>query len=114
MTADGFSVDLAELDELARRLLAVADGGRGHVVWRFGIDATRLAESDPLREAVTVYQRSLYAALDRLCGGAERTAAALHAIAAEYRTTDEELAARFARLADTGAGEHDGGSTAIT
>jgi len=110
----GFSVDLAELDELARRLLAVADGGRGHVVWRFGVDTGRLAESDPLREAVAVYQRSLYAALDRLCGGAERGAETLRAVAAEYRTTDEDLAARFTRLADTWAGEHDGGSTAIT
>ncbi len=110
MTDDGFSVDLAELDELARRLLAVADGGRGHVVWRFGIDATRLAESNPLREAVAVYQRSLYAALDRLCGGAEQAAAVLRTIAAEYRTADEDLAARFARLVDAGAGEHDGRS----
>ncbi|MBW4719683.1 hypothetical protein [Saccharothrix obliqua] len=105
----GFAVDLAELEAVARRLLAVADDGRGHVVWRFGIDTTRLAEDDPLRVAVAAYQRSLYAALDRLCGGAERAAARLAEVAAEYRAADDALAADFARLAE--AGERDGGAT---
>ncbi|GAB2999596.1 hypothetical protein [Saccharothrix stipae] len=98
--ADGLSVDLDELDRLARGFTAVSDDGRGHVVWRFGIDVAQLAESDPLREAVTVYQRSLHAAMDRLCGGAERTAEVLRAITAEYRRTDGELADRLAALAD--------------
>lgn len=108
----GFSVDPRELEELAGRFLAVADGGRGHVVWRFGIDAGRLDEGDPLREAVTVYQRSLYAALDRLCGGAEDAAGALRAIAAHYAEVDEELAGALGRLAAGGAGERGGDTTA--
>lgn len=109
---DGFSVDPRELEEMAGRFLAVADAGRGHVVWRFGIDAGRLGDADPLREAVTAYQRSLYAALDRLCGGAEDAAGALRAIAAHYQGVDEELAAALGRLRDGGAGERGGGTTA--
>lgn len=106
--ANGFSVDLDELEELARGFLAVADGARGHVVWRFGIDASKLPESDPLHEAVATYQRSLHAAMDRLCGGAERTGEALRAVAAQYRESDEQLADRLTALADQ-AGEGDPG-----
>jgi hypothetical protein len=107
--ANGFSVDLGELEELARGFLAVADGARGHVVWRFGIDASQLSGSDPLHDAVAAYQRSLHAAMDRLCGGAERTGEVLRAVAAQYRESDEELADRFTALADqAGAGDQGG------
>lgn len=108
--ADGFSVDLDELEGLARGFLAVADDSRGQVVWRFGIDAGHLAESDPLREAVTVYQRSLHAAMERLCGGAERTGEALRAIAAQYRETDAEVADRLTALADRSRAGDPGGT----
>ncbi len=95
----GFSVDLDEVEDLARRFLAVGEAVRGDVVWRFGVDTDRLAVDDPLRDAVTAYQDSLRRAMERLCGGAERVATALTEVAATYRAVDEGLAARLTALA---------------
>ncbi|QFZ16227.1 hypothetical protein [Saccharothrix syringae] len=90
----GFSVDPAGLEDLARRFLDVGDAVRGDVVWRFGVDTGQLAPDHPLRAAVTAYQDSLRRAMERLCGGADRVAAALFDVAA-YRVADRELAARL-------------------
>jgi hypothetical protein len=87
----------------------VADDAGGHVVWRFGIDTAQLADSDPLREAVAVYQRSLRAVMERLCGGAERTGEALHAVAARYREADGEFADRLTALAELPWADDGGG-----
>lgn len=110
---EGFSVDLVELEGLAREFLAVADAARDHVAWKFDIDASRWPQDDPLRDAVIAYQRSLREAMDRLCGGAERTAGALREVVAEYRDTDHGFAVRLESLAGvTEAGDHGGRSTA--
>ncbi|MFC6088209.1 hypothetical protein [Saccharothrix lopnurensis] len=99
MAGGGFSVDLDELADLVRKFLAVGDAVRGDVVWRFGVGTDQLAPDDPLRPAVASYQDSLRRAMERLCGGTDRAAAALAAAAAAYRTADADFAARLTALA---------------
>ncbi|GGS18648.1 MULTISPECIES: type VII secretion target [Actinokineospora] len=95
----GFGVDLDELDALARKAVAIADTVREDTAWRYGVDTDRWPDDDPLRVAVIAYQRSLRAAMERLCGGAAGLSDALRAIAARYRETDEDLARRLTELA---------------
>ncbi|MFD5830598.1 WXG100 family type VII secretion target [Lentzea sp. NPDC060358] len=97
-----FSVDLDEIEVVARKFVRVAEDVRGHVAWKFDIDTERWPGSDPVRAAVVVYQTSLRAAMERLCDRAEHIAASLRASADGYRAADEDL---VLRLRELGAGE---------
>lgn len=101
---DGFSVDLRELADVARELRAVGDDVRGAAVWRYEVDVERLPGTDPLRAAVARYQNSLRAAVERLCGGTDRMAAAVDDTGAEYRRAEEEVATTLRRIADGSGG----------
>ncbi|GLW92257.1 hypothetical protein [Actinokineospora globicatena] len=52
-----FEVDLDEVERLTRAVAALADGVRGDVAWKYGVDADQWPVGDPLREAVGVYLR---------------------------------------------------------
>ena len=91
----GFSVDPGELDAVAAKARALADGVREDAVWRYGVDVDRWPADDPLRAAIARYQQSLRDAVDRLCGSADQVADGLTATADAYRRGDEEQGAAF-------------------
>ncbi|GAA4413209.1 type VII secretion target [Actinokineospora soli] len=92
---NGFSVDPGELDAVAGRARALADGVREDAVWRYGVDVERWPADDPLRAAIARYQQSLQDAVVRLCGSADKIADRLTATAETYRRGDEEQSAVF-------------------
>ncbi|MEU4740701.1 hypothetical protein AB0G02_09570 [Actinosynnema sp. NPDC023658] len=102
MGTGGYDVDLAELDHLSRAFRAVGQDARGSVAWKFSVAVEPLAEDDPLRHAVEVYQRSLRGALDRLCSGVDDVASALVETAATYEQLEQTtgVALRAAGLPD--------------
>lgn len=102
MGTGGYDVDLAELDRLAQAFRAVSHDARGSIAWKFSVAVELLAEDDPLRHAVEVYQRSLRGALDRLCTGVDDVASALADTAATYEQLEEATGAalRAAGLLD--------------
>lgn len=97
-----FSVDLDEIEVVARKFVRVAEDVRGHVAWKFDIDTERWPAGDPVRAAVVTYQASLRAAMERLCDRAESIAGLLRDTANDYRAADEDL---VQRLRELGAGE---------
>ncbi|MDQ3404830.1 MAG: type VII secretion target [Actinomycetota bacterium] len=99
MTEPGFTVDLAELEALAREAMDIAGDVREDVAWKYEVDGERWPADDPLREAVITYQRSLQAAMRRLCGGTDALAETLRGIATNYHDTDADLARRLTELA---------------
>ncbi|QQQ76631.1 hypothetical protein IOD16_37595 [Saccharothrix sp. 6-C] len=94
----GFSVDLLELERLAHDLREIGGDVRDAPVWKYELDVDRLREPDPLRAAVTRYQASLRAVMERLCSDAESVAAGVAASGVEYRHADERVDAVLRRI----------------
>jgi hypothetical protein len=94
----GFSVDLAELAAVAGRARSLADDVRDDAVWTFAIDVANWPADDPVRAAVERYQRSLRAAVWRVCAKADATAEDLDATAAAYRRADDDVRAALGEL----------------
>lgn len=91
---NGFTVDLDELGMLAREADALSEIIR--TVWRQDwFEDDKWPDTDPLRVAVIAYRRSLQAAMERLCGGADRLAVHLRAVADGYHDTDTRVAREF-------------------
>lgn len=101
MRTSGYSVDLVELDGLARAFRAVSRDAQDAVAWKFSVSLELLPEGDPLRHAVAVYQQSLRGALDRLCAGVDRIADSLD----ETVTTYVEVEASTSRALRTTGSE---------
>ena len=89
MVESGFSVDVDEIEALARKYRELADDVSGHNCWKYDVDTGRWPADDPLRDAVEVYERGLRGAVDRLCGGSERIGALLLETAAHYRDMEK-------------------------
>lgn len=96
---NGFSVDLDELEALARETDALSETIR--TVWQQDwFEEGKWPDTDPLRTAVIAYRKSLQAAMERLCGGADRLAVHLRAVAKVYHHTDVRVARAFERIAN--------------
>jgi hypothetical protein len=94
----GFSVDLGELEVLAREADALSETIR--TVWQQDwFEDNKWPDSDPLRTAVIAYRRSLQAAMERLCGGTDQLAVRLRVTADIYRDTDARVAGAFEPIA---------------
>lgn len=93
----GYLVEPAELEALAGTASSLSETIR--TAWqRDWFEDDKWPDSDPLREAVITYRRSLKAAMDRLSTGADRMAGHLRATAERYQTVDERAARSLIRI----------------
>jgi uncharacterized protein YukE len=94
----GFVVDLAELEALAGQADGLSETIR--TAWQKDwFEDDKWPGSDPLREAVIAYRRSLQAAMERLSTGGDRVAGHLRATAEQYHEVDGRAAREFERIA---------------
>jgi hypothetical protein len=97
MNIESVSVDYPELENLAREADDLSDTMR--TSWqRDWFSDENWPETDPLRDAVIAYRRSLRAAMERLAAGTDGLASHLRATASSYDRQALLAAQAFAHI----------------
>ena len=98
MNAEGFSVDISELELLASKAGELSESVR--TSWQQDwFEDDKWPDTDSLRVAVIAYRRSLRAAMERLSTGTDRLAGHLRGTADLYQSSDVHAARAFDRIA---------------